>query len=877
MPKIVSAFLLLLGMLTGILSAASSDVRINEIMASNKSGIRDEDGEASDWIEVHNEGDTPVDLNGWHLSDKITSLPDWTFPTLSLPAKSYLVVWASGKNRTNNATSLHTSFKISKSGGFLGLTLPDGVTLASSITYPEQYPDVSYGCASLEPAQTGFCAVATPGTTNSAIGAGFGPEVQFSVSSTTFRNPITLSLSSSDPNASIHYIVATNSGPAGKTSLPDSTSPKYVGPIQIAATALVRARAFPSQTNYFPGPTRGESYIRIVDYVAGFSSSLPIVVLHNFGAGEVPDLTGQYAAMQVFEPVNGRSSMTNPPTLVSRTFIHRHGRSTRWNPKPNLRVETQNASGGNNNVSLVGLPAENDWIFYGTDIFDKSALHNPLTHELFREMGHYAIRTRYAEVYIKRSSGIAGPVVAADYAGLYVIEEQIKVGKNRVNIDQLWPENTNAPSVTGGYLLSIDEAKIDDLGHAIPQLNTAGMNMNYVDPDYEAMTVQPAQQRFISNYFRAFYGALFGASWTNRVTGYSIYIDTPSWIDSHLHQVFVFNVDMFRLSSYLHKPRNGPIEQGPLWDFDRSFGTGGASGDNRAFNPLVWHADDGNGGFNSIWYDRLFRDPDFFQVWIDRYQQLRQSVYSWTNLTTQIDYFSNQVGEAARRDAARWIGSGASDTSPRSGRVTGDGYTHIFPTPGTYQGEVDFVKTWFADRLQFMDTNFLAAPVLSANGGIVGAGQTLGLNASTRENGTLIYYTLNGTDPRLPGGGISPNASRINEVGDIVLTNNATVFARNFNPSHHNLTGPGNPPLSSSWSGPTVAAFKVAPVLKTIGLLSDNRIHLTVTGVPSAQCYIEVSTNLQNWFHLTNSASANGQFEFTDSPADSTRFYRAWQ
>jgi hypothetical protein len=877
MPKIVSAFLLLLGTLTGILSAASSDVRINEIMASNKNGIRDEDGEASDWIEVYNEGATPVDLNGWHLSDKIASLADWTFPTLSIPAKSYLVVWASGKNRTNNTTSLHTSFKVSKGGGFVGLTLPDGVTLVSSITYPEQYPDVSYGCAPLEPAQIGFCAVATPGTTNSAVGAGFGPEVQFSVSSTTFRNPITLSLSSTDPNASIHYIVATNSGMAGTTSLPDSTSPKYVGPIQITATTLVRARAFPSQTNYFPGPTRGESYIRIVDYVAGFSSSLPIVVLHNFGAGDVPDLTGQYAAMQVFEPVNGRSSMTNPPTLVSRTFIHRHGRSTRWNPKPNLRVETQDASGGNNNVSLAGLPEENDWIFYGTDIFDKSALHNPLTHELFREMGHYAVRTRYAEVYIKRSSGIAGPVVAADYVGLYVIEEQIKIGKNRVKIDQLWPENTNAPSVTGGYLLSNDGAKLDDLGNPIPQLNAAGVSLNYLDPDYQSVTVQPAQQRFISNYFRAFSTALNSAYWTNPVTGYSIYMDTPSWIDCHLHQVFVFNVDMFRLSAYLYKPRNGRIVQGPLWDIDRSFGTGGDSGDNRAFNPLIWHADDGSSGFNTVWYDRLFRDPDFFQKWIDRYQQLRQTVYSWTNLTTQIDYFSSQVRDAARRDASRWIGSGASDTSPRSGRVTGNGFTYAFPIPGIYQGEVDFVKTWFANRLQFMDTNLLAAPVLSVNGGIVGVGQTLGLTASTREAGSLIYFTLNGTDPRLPGGGISPNASRINEVGDIIITNNATVFARNFNPSHHNLTGPGNPPLSSPWSGPTFAAFKVAPVLKIIGLLADNRIHLTVTGVPLANCYVEVSTNLQNWSELTNSASSNGQFEFTDGPADSARFYRAWQ
>jgi hypothetical protein len=644
-------------------------------MASNQIGIRDEDGDASDWIEVYNGGVAAVELSGWHLSDETKSLAEWTFPHLSLPAKSYLVVWASGKNRTNSVISLHTNFKISKSGGFVGLTLPDGVTLVSVIEYPGQYTDVSYGCAPLDPAQIGFCALATPGTANSAIGVGFGPEVQFSVASATFQNPLTLALTTSDTNASIHFIVATNSGLAGRTDLPDLTSPEYVNPIQISGTAVVRARAFSSQTNYFPGPARAESYIRIADFIAGFSSSLPIVVFHNLGAGDVPELGGQFAAMEVFEPINGRSSMTNPPTLASRTVIHRHGRSTLWNPKPNLHVETQDVYGGNNNVPLVGLPEENDWIFYGTDNFDKSALHNPLTHELFREMGHYTSHTRYAEVYIKRSSGTASTVVAADYAGLYVIEEEIKIGKNRVNIDPLRPENTNAPSVAGGYLLSIDDAKIDDFGNPIPQLNVAGVGMNYIDPDYQAVTVQPAQQRFISNYFNAFYTALNSPSWTNPVTGYAIYINTPSWIDYHLHQVFVFNVDMFRLSAYLHKPRNGPIVQGPLWDFDRSFGTGGDSGDNRAFNPLVWHSDDGDSGFSSPWYARLFRDPDFFQKWIDRYQELRQTVYSASNLTAQIDYFADQVREAARRDAARWIGSGASDTSPRSGSVTGDGYT----------------------------------------------------------------------------------------------------------------------------------------------------------------------------------------------------------
>lgn len=877
MLKITLAVLFCLGALTGTLNAAPGDVRINEVMASNANGIRDEDGDSSDWIEIYNGGATAVDLGGWHLSEKSRNLSEWTFPKLLLPSKAFLLVWASGKDRASVLASLHTSFKIDRSGGFLGLSLPDGTTLISSLRLPPQYPDISYGCSQLDPAQWGYCASTTPGGSNSEIKAGFGPEVQFSVSSTTFRNSFALALSTSDTNATIHYFIVKDAKASASTNLPDLTSPEYVSPIQITGTMGIRARAFSTQTNLFPGPVRGESYLQIADYVANFSSSLPIVVFHNFGAGEVPALTAQYAAMQVFEPINGRSSLTNPPTLATRAAIHRHGSSTLWDSKPNLRVETQDVLGRNNDVPLVGLPSENDWIFYGTDVFDKSALHNPVTHELYRQMGHYAIRSRYAEVYIKRSSGVVAPVVAADYAGLYIIEEQIKIGRNRVNIDKLRLENTNTPSVTGGYLLSIDRPKLDDAGNPIPQLNVAGMSMNYIDPDYEAVTLQPAQRHYLNYYFSSFYTALNSPNWTNPATGYAQYIDTPSWIDYHLHQVFVFNVDMFRLSSFLYKPRNGPIFQGPLWDFDRSFGTGGSSGDDRAFNPFVWHSEDGDNGFDSPWYSRLFRDPDFFQKWIDRYQQLRQTVYSESNLTAQVDFFADQAREATRRDAARWIGSGTSDTSPRSGRVTANGYTHVFPTPGTYQGEVDFVKLWLAERLQFMDTNFLNPPVLNINSGTVSFGESVGLTASTQEADTTVYYTLDGTDPRLPGGGIAPGALRgVNSVV-IVLTNNATVLARNWNPSHHNLTGPGNPPLSSPWSGPATGVYKVAPVLKPVGLLSDKRVLLTVRGAPSANCFLEISTNLQTWAPLTNGPGTNGLFEFTDRPGDTVRFYRAWQ
>src|SRR5262249_27192885 len=144
---------------------------------------------------------------------------------------------------------------------------------------------------------------------------------------------------------------------------------------------------------------------------------------------------------------------------------------------------------------------------------------------------------------------------------------------------------------------------------------------------------------------------------------------------------------------------NGPIVQGPLWDFDRCFGTC-TSDDQRGFNPRRWRSGSMDGGtdmfnaantFNNPWYGVMFNDIDFWQKWIDRYQELRRSVYHLTNLKATIDYFGNQVNEATAREYARWRGSGSSDTSPHFGTVSGDGFSYVFPSPGTWQGELAFV------------------------------------------------------------------------------------------------------------------------------------------------------------------------------------------
>ncbi|MBL9169358.1 MAG: lamin tail domain-containing protein [Verrucomicrobiales bacterium] len=123
-----------------------AEVIITEFVASNDHGLKDEDGASSDWIELQNQGPGPVNLAGWFLTDDAGALTKWRLPSTNLLVNDFLVVFASGKNRTAAGSPLHANFSLSAKGGYLALVKPGGVLKASEFNaYPPQVQDVSYG------------------------------------------------------------------------------------------------------------------------------------------------------------------------------------------------------------------------------------------------------------------------------------------------------------------------------------------------------------------------------------------------------------------------------------------------------------------------------------------------------------------------------------------------------------------------------------------------------------------------------------------------------------------------------------------------------------------------------------------------------------
>jgi hypothetical protein len=564
----------------------------------------------------------------------------------------------------------------------------------------------------------------TPGAGNLPGYPGISGAPVFSLSSQVFTSPLSLGITAA-PGAVIRY---TTNG-----SEPVETSTAYTGNISITTSTMVRARAF--ETGFSPSPIVSATFIGLAADVQAFTSNLPIIVLDNFGAGGIPQGTFQSAYMALFDVRGGRSALARIPDVETRMGIKIRGSSTAGQPKPNLRLEARDEKDADREIAPLGLPPEADWILHAPYGFDRALIRNPLMYELSNLCGRYATRTRFCEVYVNTGGGLLSQ---ADYMGVYSFMESIKRDADRVDVEKLTAGDNAEPRITGGYALKIDRLDPGDVG-----FTGAGQRLGYVYP--KEINVTPAQAAWIKGYMDQFGAVLNGAGFADPVNGYARFIDTDSWIDHHILNVLAKNVDALRLSTYFFKTRGGKLEYGPIWDFDRSIN----STDGRDDNPSTWNGTgDGTDYFNYPWWGRLFQDPEFWMRYIDRWYELRQGPLATPRIDAVIDLMAVTINEAQARNFQRW---------PQGG-------------PG-WSGEITLVKQWLATRASWIDSQFVPPPLIPRGGEI-----TPGFELTMAAPAGTIHYTLDGSDPRLRGGGISPAAEVY--TGPVTLETNARLVAR---------------------------------------------------------------------------------------------------
>ena len=215
-----------------IISAQTTTLRINEFMALNQSTLTDEDGEYSDWIEIYNPTAGAINLFGWSLTDNRLLPQKWTFPSITLNPGGYLILFASGKDRSIAGSELHTNFKISGDGEYLALFNP-GLTAVTEFSpaFPPQQADVSYGYY-----ENTFVSFAdpTPGADNMQSESTILPTPVFSKPHGFYDSPFTLEMSCDVASAEIYY---TTDG-----SKPDGDNGTlYTSPVNIQTTSIIRA------------------------------------------------------------------------------------------------------------------------------------------------------------------------------------------------------------------------------------------------------------------------------------------------------------------------------------------------------------------------------------------------------------------------------------------------------------------------------------------------------------------------------------------------------------------------------------------------------------------------------------------------------------
>jgi hypothetical protein len=602
-----------------------------------------------------------------------------------------------------------------------------------------------------------YLAPASPGSWNNSAASPSVPGVTFFPAAGVYSsNTVTVTLASSSSSAIIRYTL--------DGSAPGTNSPIFTNAIVLSTNAAIRAQA--ADPSGVSGQVAAADYVLVDPTLTNFTSNLPLIIIDTLGQN-IPDgsKVGSYGVFVDTNTPTGRVSLGSPANYIGRLGIGLHGSSSLGFPKKTFAIELDDETDDSINHGLLGLPPGNDWLLYPS-YDDKTLMNNVMTYRLFESMGHYSVRTRYAELFLHST---AGKLTANDYYGLCVVTERIRVADNRVDIAKMDSTDNAPPDVTGGYLFSKDKINTGDLTFT----TTSGQQLIVLYPTSDNIT-QP-QLDYLSGYCNSFEAALYGPNWLDPVVGYPAYIDVDSCVDLHWIVEYSKNIDGIRISDYMNKDRNGKIRIEPIWDWDLSWGNanyaeGGKT--NGWYYTLLGDVDD-------IWMHRLRTDPDFYQKIIDRWGALRLNLFNPTNLFSQIDQRTNLLWEAKDRDFVRWPRLGTYVWPNPDGPA--DGWDVDYVNPTTYSGIIDQFKHYIQGRYLWIDSQFVPAPSIVTNAVSAVLSAPIG----------SIYYTLNGTDPRTSGGGINSSARLYTST--IPLSTNAGIFARTL--------------YTNAWSAPARAVY----------------------------------------------------------------------
>lgn len=405
-------------------------------------------------------------------------------------------------------------------------------------------------------------------------------------------------------------------------------------------------------------------------------SNLPIVVIETDGHVNIPDEPKVLGTMKIIWHQDGsRNYMTdidNPEFLNynGRIGIERRGTSSQNLQKKPYGLETlQSDNVTNNNVSILGMPKENDWILNAL-AFDQTGMRDVIAYELSEKLGQYASRRVYCEV-----------VINDDYKGLYVFMEKIKADDNRVNIEKIDNTCNSYPEVTGGYITKTDKTTGNDPVAWSMQCYGSGWwapTADFIHHYPKPSDITNTQHNYIKNYFTNLANKA-GNHNTSIEDGIPAIIDIPSFVDFMIIAEFTSNVDVYQYSTFFHKDKKGKLRAGPVWDYNLAFGHDEFG--NRSLY-YVWQFDNNDNTGPKFWKD-LF-DTDMFRCYLaKRWFEVTTegNPLNYNAICNRIDELDELIQEGVERDNQRWH------------KMT------------QHASEVQSLKNWIQQRISWLNTN----------------------------------------------------------------------------------------------------------------------------------------------------------------------------
>ncbi len=420
------------------------------------------------------------------------------------------------------------------------------------------------------------------------------------------------------------------------------------------------------------------------------SSNLPIIIIstNNVPIPDEPKIPG---TMKIIDNGPGEMNHITDPGNVydGRIGIEIRGSYSASLPQKPYAIETRDINQMDSAVSLFGFPEESDWVLLA-NYNDKVFMRNMLAFKLFNETGHYASRTRFAEVTVNGA-----------YQGIYVFGEKIKRDNGRVDIAKLDPDENSGEPLTGGYIFKIDYW--DDLSSWKSPYHPIGhqdFDVHYVYYYPKPEEISDAQHEYIKDYVTAYESALYNPFIHDSSAGYYSYMNVASFIDYFIVNEVARNNDGFKKSFYFYKNRNGidrRINCGPVWDFDWAWKNidecsifANTDGSGWAYKVNDCYPDVNSPG----WHIRLLQDTEFKNELRCRWELFRKDVLNTDSLKNWVDANASYLWQAQQRHYTRWPILGLNVGTPV-----------IPPIPTTFQGEINAFKNWIQLRINWLDAN----------------------------------------------------------------------------------------------------------------------------------------------------------------------------